>query len=95
MNMNTLELKLLRHEATEHLARLRGMRRMVVLSEAGKAFINAEIAELTEQIETMDNELQDTKKARRVGRTPLRNHLRNLVSSILSRESLKRKGVTR
>lgn len=95
MEMNTLELKLLRHEAVEHLAKLRGMRKMVVLSEAGKAFVNAEIAELSEQIESMDKALQDNKKARRAGRTPLRTHVKNFVKSILTREALKRKGVTR
>ncbi len=94
MEMNELELKLLKQEAFVHRARLLNMRGMIVLSEAGKAFIDAEIAELTEQIETMDQELY-TKKAQHGRWTRLRKHLHVLVLSIVARDGKMRKGVSR
>jgi len=92
--MNELELKLFRYEAADHLLKLHGMRNMMVLSEAGHAFIEAEIAELSEQIETMDQELH-AKKAQRSGWTRLRKHLHVLVLSIVAVDRKMRKGVSR
>lgn len=92
--MNELELTLLKHEAFVHRAKLLEMRNMIVLSEAGKAFLNAEVAELTEQIETMSEELH-AKKAQRLGWTRLRKHLHVLVLSIVSADRRLRKGVSR
>lgn len=92
--MNEIELMLLKHEAFVHRAKLLNMRGMVVLSPEGKAFLNAEIAELTEQIETMDQELH-AKKAQRQGWTRLRKHLHVLVLSIVSADRRLRKGVSR
>ncbi len=92
--MNEIELMLLKHEAFVHRAKLLNMRGMIVLSPEGKAFLNAEIAELTEQIETMSKELHE-KKAQRLGWTRLRKHLHVLVLSIVSAGDRFRKGVSR
>lgn len=94
MEMNELELKLLKHEAAQHLAKLRKMQGMVILSEAGKTFVEAEIAELSEQIATMGRELR-MKKAQRLGWTRLRNLVRNLVFSIVRGRRSERKEATR
>ncbi|OWA36742.1 hypothetical protein B9G55_01285 [Saccharibacillus sp. O16] len=94
MEMTELELKLFRYEAADHLMKLNSIRNAIVLSEAGKAFIDAEIAELSEQIATMDQDLH-AKKAQRLGWTRLRNLLRNLVLSIVPGRRSERKEATR